>query len=943
MTIISPKKLKNSIETAYHRLNHLAGILDANSIESQWGLGSESKKTADSIRQILRDNFFPNDYKVAVIGRFKAGKSSFVNELLGRRLAGEDTSPETAAVTTFCFGPKVLARIRLVDKTVWDNLKLLYGDDPKNPDAQRISNWHKFSSASRSDHSQDQKEHFNLTDLERSHVKEGGHVLTVKLAESADHKEAKKFENEFRRKIKDYTSASKPHHCLVESIEIETPAQILGEGVTLIDTPGLDDTEKFRVHLTERAVQNIDAVLFLTKSGAAYGQSEKEFLLSLLRKGSIKQLLFVITQVDQTYDQHYRQSRDQDEDPDPIEVRVENERKRIRKEIEGTLDELDTHEGSISIQRYREYLNGIDIAFTSAANHRDAASKDPVRFPLYEGDPGGMKSVQDTLFKILSTESRLATARENILSGSEIIFNRLISIIENRRSTVRDLKDKEEAEAKLATFRREFLANGETFTQTVFVDCSVLTESLKNRHLLESQIVENIILSADSVLRSYEVDDAGRHWRTRRSSNWGYMHELQSRVANVIFPKVSENLNSQTALFANYVSKFNAHLKALCDDADSITNQLDIQGDFHLDISGELSTFLDQANSGLQEILVGEESRIISLLDNFIDDKVQEKIFNARQQVASIWGKGTTIGQTQEVKSFYRDVRTILRDALSEHVHARFREFEGNLISQAVALPKRALSDARAKIELASADIRAAAETTIAGKKEFFEKMANMLVSQLSDAGTELKDLLALDNKVLSSNGHSQEIAAVSTHENQVVHNDNSPEGLRRRAKKLCERMHLQNGEKGWSFAKIFLSKYFNNANSVWLVDPYLNAPHQRRNLKEAISVVLSNAKPKLLTIITGDEDAGASDRERGFFSKLAKELYAEFGVNITVDRSREIHDRYLIIDNGYVFKLGRGLDIYKPATGLASINQDQRRVRECEIDIFSPKCVPQQ
>src|SRR6188508_1709521 len=39
---------------------------------------------------------------------------------------------------------------------------------------------------------------------------------------------------------------------------------------------------------------------------------KEDFLLSLLRRGAIKQLIFVVTQVDQTYEQHVRQCRDQD-------------------------------------------------------------------------------------------------------------------------------------------------------------------------------------------------------------------------------------------------------------------------------------------------------------------------------------------------------------------------------------------------------------------------------------------------------------------------------------------------------------------------------------------------------------------------------------------------------------------------------------------------------
>src|SRR5690349_10461245 len=43
----------------------------------------------------------PERYRVAVVGRFKVGKSVFVNKLAGERLAGVDTNPETAAISVF--------------------------------------------------------------------------------------------------------------------------------------------------------------------------------------------------------------------------------------------------------------------------------------------------------------------------------------------------------------------------------------------------------------------------------------------------------------------------------------------------------------------------------------------------------------------------------------------------------------------------------------------------------------------------------------------------------------------------------------------------------------------------------------------------------------------------------------------------------------------------
>src|SRR5262249_38688699 len=138
-------KLKKDLETACDRINRLANLLEAKSIDSQWNLGSECSAAAAKLRDVLKQNEIPAAYKVAVIGRFKAGKSSFVNELLERQLAGEDTSPETAAITTFQNGDEVRATINLIDRAVWDELKKLHELDESDPNAHRFANWMKFS------------------------------------------------------------------------------------------------------------------------------------------------------------------------------------------------------------------------------------------------------------------------------------------------------------------------------------------------------------------------------------------------------------------------------------------------------------------------------------------------------------------------------------------------------------------------------------------------------------------------------------------------------------------------------------------------------------------------------------------------------------------------------------------------------------------------------
>ncbi|HQX58107.1 MAG TPA: hypothetical protein PLT77_03165, partial [Burkholderiaceae bacterium] len=80
--------------------------------------------------------------------------------------------------------------------------------------------------------------------------------------------------------------------------------------------------------------------LFLTKSGESYSQSDKDFLLSLLRKGTVKQLIVVVTQIDVTYQQHLDNAEANDEDPEPLALRIERERRRLAKELVATLAEL---------------------------------------------------------------------------------------------------------------------------------------------------------------------------------------------------------------------------------------------------------------------------------------------------------------------------------------------------------------------------------------------------------------------------------------------------------------------------------------------------------------------------------------------------------------------------------------------------------------------------
>ena len=63
--------------------------------------------------------------------------------------------------------------------------------------------------------------------------------------------------------------------------------------------------------------------------------------------------------------------------------------------------------------------------------------------------------------------------------------------------------------------------------------------------------------------------------------------------------------------------------------------------------------------------------------------------------------------------------------------------------------------------------------------------------------------------------------------------------------------------------------------------------------------------------------------------------------IELTWSYSTSLHDREVRIDSGWVIKIGRGLDIFKPPEGkmvLGYFDLDLRKCLETTVDIFFMK-----
>lgn len=935
----TPKQLRREIHDLSSHLSQVQKGLQSRAAIKVASIGKECKRTAHSLEQLLKSQQVPTEYKVAVVGRFKAGKSSFVNELLNNRLASEGTLPETAAVTTFKHGPNVQASIRFVDRSVWQELKTLYEENPKHTDAHRIRSWEGFRIPKKTKEGEPEKV-FDLAGLEREHVRDGGHTVTLDLPADA----AKKATTEFRRRLKEYTSAGSPLHCLVDSIDITTPAEILDHGVLLIDTPGLGDTERFRVALTEKVVTGVDVVLFLTKSGASYDQSEKDFLLSLLRKGTVKQLIVVVTQIDETYNKVLAEADDNDEDPEPIAACIARERTKITREIADTLKDLGQDE---SLHRYQEQLGEVPIAFTSARLHRDWKENKSLPFVIEAADPGGVEQLKARLLKMLSTESRLAQTAENIVKGASSSLLDLQAVLQTKLQALRNTQNKEVAEQKLHTFRDEFGQAREGFARTVEQQLKLLKDRLDGQPLRDETLLGYIGALAEQPLSAFETDDMGKHWKRRRNGGWGHMYGLQAGVANLVFPKVQQLLEVRTAFFSKFAIQFEQALNRLSSDSARIAQRLELGASVPLDVTGKLKAVLDRSVERAQEVVAKAEQDVLRLLDDFVTDDVEDRISEKRRVVENIWDVGTTVRQNAEIKAFYREVKSLLKDALNNYLKESSRQFGEFLLAEAAAAPRDAMDDVQVLLEQAADNILAATAEHLAGQKESALALIDTIEGEIQQTLKRVRAVLPMPNDA--------EVQAMPAHASTQLGDLNQPaitapispplaplevedwaDRIQAEAIAGVARLQLRDGATGWSLEHLFPAKFLRGALQLSLVDPYLADPHQLRNLKEFLLHVAEVAKPKAIEVVTAASPVDRSAQQERVLVEVSKELFEQYGVALTWRREAGLHDRCLRLNHGVLFKLGRGLDVYKPALGLSAHRPASRRVRSTEIDVFA-------
>jgi len=142
----------------------------------------------------------------------------------------------------------------------------------------------------------------------------------------------------------------------------------------------------------------------------------------------------------------------------------------------------------------------------------------------------------------------------------------------------------------------------------------------------------------------------------------------------------------------------------------------------------------------------------------------------------------------------------------------------------------------------------------------------------------------------------------------------------------------FQENQRGVSYDNLLLP-YLRGAVEITIVDPYIRAPHQGRNLVDLLAVLASAKDPadEISVMLVTKEDKPEYQQQQLLMLKAIQDGAASVGIKFNVHWDESIHDRSIRANNGWKILLGRGLDIFQKGSGsqfdIGSRRQEFRQV----------------
>ncbi len=204
------------------------------------------------------------EFSIGITGVMNAGKSTMLNALLKSELLGTSVVPETANLTIIKYEKEPNAIVNFWTLQEWQDIE---------KSSEVIDSLTQFVDETKKN-------------FQNSFFK---YITIDGLSKKIDLKELPK-----------YTSAELSNGMcnLVKSVELFTPLKFLKNGVSIVDTPGLDDPVIQREEITKQYLSECDLMIHLMNANQSATNKDVEFIVESLLYQNIARLLIVITRID---------------------------------------------------------------------------------------------------------------------------------------------------------------------------------------------------------------------------------------------------------------------------------------------------------------------------------------------------------------------------------------------------------------------------------------------------------------------------------------------------------------------------------------------------------------------------------------------------------------------------------------------------------------------
>lgn len=143
-------------------------------------------------------------------------------------------------------------------------------------------------------------------------------------------------------------------------------------------------------------------------------------------------------------------------------------------------------------------------------------------------------------------------------------------------------------------------------------------------------------------------------------------------------------------------------------------------------------------------------------------------------------------------------------------------------------------------------------------------------------------------------------------------------------------------GDIGHTYENLF-GAFLVGAKEITVEDPYIRAPHQIANFLRFCELVVKVGSAQVINLVTGFDDSKQKAEAEEKLRLVASSL-VDHGIKLNLKFDEHLHDREIRLDNGWVVKIGRGLDVYQKLDNWFTVGASDLEMRPCmetKVDIY--------